>query len=181
MATTPTALMTADELLLVKQRCELIEGVLVELTPPGANHGVISAEIVALLSPYRREHGGLVLGEAGFRLAGDPDTVRAPDAAYIRPARAEGVGRPKGYWPGAPDLAVEVVSPGDTFTEVHEKALGWLAAGATVVLVVDPAAQHVTRYRSADDVVVLGTDQAVACDPAMPGFAPIASALLAVD
>ncbi len=180
-ASTSTTL-TAEKLLAVAGRCELVEGVLRMMNPAGAEHGIIAAEIVALLREYRVVNGGRIFAaETGFLLARDPDTVRAPDAAYATPAHAERVGRVAGYWPGAPDLAVEVVSPGDTYTEVHEKALGWLTGGAAVVLVVDPDAQHVTRYRSSDDVVVLSDGQSVDCDPAMPGFRPPVAALLIVE
>lgn len=180
-ASTSTTL-TADELLAVSGRCELLEGVLRMMNPAGALHGMIALEIGGLLREYRAVNGGRVFAaETGFVLARGPDTVRAPDAAYITPAHAERAGIPAGYWPGAPDLAVEVVSPGDTYTEVHEKALGWLGGGAAVVLVVDPDAKHVTRYRSSDDVVVLADEQLVDCDPAMPGFRPSVAALLMVE
>jgi len=96
----------------------------------------------------------------------------------VRDEHARRVGSSPGYWPAAPDLAVEVVSPSDAFTEVHEKALARLAAGCAVVLVVDPAARHVTRYRAPDDVVVFAAEQAVDCAPAMPGFAPPGAALV---
>ncbi len=172
--------MTAEELLGVRGRCELLEGVLREMNPAGALPGMIAAEIVALLREYRLVHGGRIFAaETGFLLARNPDTVRAPDAAYVTSEHAERVGSPAGYWPGAPDLAAEVVSPGDSYTEVHEKALGWLAGGAAVVLVVDAAPGHVTRYRSVEDMV-LAAGQSVDCDPAMPGFRPLASSLLMV-
>jgi Uma2 family endonuclease len=184
MTTAPTGTrVTAEELLAMPGlgRCELLEGVVRTTSPPGAEHGMIAAEVASLLREYALEHGGRAFGETGFVLARDPDTVRAPDVAYVTPAHAARVGRIAAYWPGAPDLAVEVVSPNDSYTEVHEKALGWLAAGASVVLVVDPAARHVTRYRSAADVVVLAVEEVVDCKPAMPGFSPLAKSLLLLD
>jgi Uma2 family endonuclease len=184
MASPPvTRLLTAQELLEMPGdgRRELIEGVLHEMPPAGGDHGSVASEIDRLLGEYRLVHGGRTFAaETGFLLSGDPDTVRAPDAAYLIEEHARRVGRSPGYWPGAPDLAVEVVSSSDSFTSVHEKALAWLAAGASVVLVVDPAARHVTRYRAPDDVVVLADDQPVDCAPAMPGFAPLAAALVVV-
>jgi Uma2 family endonuclease len=172
---------TAEELLVMQGegRRELIEGVVREMPPAGGDHGTIAGEIGGLLREYRRAHGGRIFGaETGFMLARSPDTVRAPDAAYVSEDHAKRVGASPGYWPGAPDLAVEVVSPSDTYTEVHVNALAWLAGGASVVLVVDPAARQVTRYRAADDLVVLAGEQPVDCAPAMPGFAPPAEALL---
>jgi Uma2 family endonuclease len=64
--------------------------------------------------------------------------VRAPDAAFIAKDRVDAIGDTAKYWPGAPDLAVEVVSPDDSFHAVEEKALAWLAAGTIAVLVLDP-------------------------------------------
>ena len=163
-------------------RRELIDGVLCEMEPAGAHHGEIANEIGALLRQYRIEHGGRAFGaETGFLLSSNPDTVRAPDAAFVSAERSAAAGVVKGYWPGAPDLAVEVVSPSDAYTAVHEKALAWLAAGCQVVLVVDPAAGHVTRYRAADDVTVHAGDDAVDCARAMPGFTPAVRELLATE
>jgi Uma2 family endonuclease len=65
--------------------------------------------------------GAVYAAETGFLLGRDPDTVRAPDAAFVRRERVEEVGETEGYWPGAPDLAVEVVSPGDAYAEVEGK------------------------------------------------------------
>src|SRR5216684_2130840 len=64
---------------------------------------------------------GIVLAGVGFQLARNPDTVRAPAVAFLRRERVEATGRERGYWPGAPDLAVEVISPNDLSTEVDEK------------------------------------------------------------
>src|SRR5205823_7968129 len=86
-------------------------------------------------------------------------------------------GRVRGYWPGEPALAVEVVAPGDAYSQPHDKALAGLAAGTQLVLVADPATRRVTLYRSPADVTVLEGDQAVDCDPILPGFAPPARAV----
>lgn len=172
--------MTAEELLALggDGRRELIDGILHEMNPAGGDHGRIAAAAVMVLMEYRRAHGGEVFAaETGFVLARDPDTVRAPDAAYLLPARAEAVGSTLSYIPGPPDLAVEVVSPGDTYSEVHEKALAWVAAGCGVVLVVDPKARRVTRYR-AGDVAPFAADHPIDCSPAIPGFSPTGSQLL---
>ena len=93
--------------------------------------------------------------ETGFLLARDPDTVRAPDAADERRERVEEVGETEGYWPGAPDLAVEVVSPGDAYAEVEGKVTDWLRSGTRMVIVVDPANRTVKIHRSLTDVAVL--------------------------
>lgn len=129
--------MTADELLDLPDdgfhRCELVRGELITMPPPGAQHGGTAATVVELLAPHvRKQRLGKVLGESGFRLETGPDTVRGPDAAFIARERVPADGLPEKYWPGAPDLAVEVVSPGDTYDDVHEKRwTGWPSAPAS--------------------------------------------------
>jgi Uma2 family endonuclease len=178
----PTTAMTAEELLRLSgedRRLELIAGDLCEMAPAGAEHGAVAARILSLLDRNAAEAGAgrVFAAETGFLLARAPDTVRAPDAAFVTRERAEAVGPVPGYWPGPPDLAVEVVSPGDSYSELHEKALAWLSAGARVVLVADPATGHITAYRSPTDVRVLTSDEPVDCTDILPGFAPAASAL----
>jgi Uma2 family endonuclease len=148
---------SADELLRLPddgQRYELVEGQLRVMPPPGAEHGRVAATAGWLLAAHVRAAGAGVTfaAETGFKIGENPDTVRAPDAAFVGRARAEAVGPTQGYWPGAPDLAIEVVSPGDTHGEVESKSLGWLAAGAKAVLVLDPARGSASVYRAGGDV-----------------------------
>ncbi len=95
------------------------------MTSAGAEHGRVTATVGMLLGAQVRQTGsGVTFGaETGFVLAREPDTVRAPDGAFVSSERAEAVGRTVKYWPEAPDFAVEVVSPDDSFREVEEKAL----------------------------------------------------------
>ena len=178
----PTTAMTAEELLRLPagdRRLELIAGELREMAPAGAEHGAVAAWILTRIASGAATSGAgtVFAAETGFVLSRAPDTVRAPDAAFVTQERVEAAGRVLGYWPGPPDLAVEVVSPGDSFSEVHEKALAWLRAGARVVLVADPPTCHVTVYRSPSDVRVLAGDDPVDCTDLVPGFAPAASTL----
>ena len=157
-------LLTADDL--TKQpddgtRYELVKGVLRKMPPAGFEHGICAAEIGSRLNVHVKTHQlGYVCGaETGFKIAQNPDTVRAPDAAFVRQASIERQGIVKGYWEGAPDLAIEVISPGDTYAEVAEKVEEWLAAGCTMVWVINPRRETVEVYRSNEDFTVLrGTD-----------------------
>ena len=110
------------------------------MTPAGNEHGKIAMSVAWRLAQHVEAHGlgAVYAAETGFRLASDPDTVRAPDAAFVSQARLDAVGAVAGYWPGAPDLVVEVVSPGDRYGEVAEKVADWLAAGTQMVVVVEP-------------------------------------------
>ncbi len=121
-------------------RHELIRGELRTVTPAGHPHGRIAMRFAWPLAQYVEERrlGAVYAAETGFLLASDPDTVRAPDVAFVRRERVAEVGETGGYLPGAPDLAVEVISPGDTYTGVEGKVTEWLQAGARMVIVVDP-------------------------------------------
>ena len=114
--------------------------------------------------------GRVFAAETGFVLARDPDTVCAPDVGFVRKERlAEGLGI-KGYWPGPPDLAVEVVSPGDTYVEVEEKALEWLEAGCLMVIVANPLKRTLTVYRSLTDIVILTEREVLRGGEILPGW-----------
>jgi len=114
--------------------------------------------------------GQVFCAETGFLLARDPDTVRAPDIAFVHKDRLSTGAVEETFWPGAPDLAVEVVSPGDTIREIDEKAKAWLAAGASLVWVVNPAWRNVTVYRSPTDIKTLSEDAELTGEDVVPGF-----------
>ena len=160
---TITDLITADELLQMKDdgfRYELVRGELIKMSPAGHQHGRIALNFTTPLDQFVRANqlGAVYAAETGFKLAADPDVVRAPDAAFIRRERVEAVGRTEGFWPGAPDLAAEVVSPGDTYAEVQDKVADWLDAGTRLVVVVNPSTQTVALYRSRSDIRILTMD-----------------------
>src|SRR4051812_26305530 len=121
------SLVTAEELLALPtgmgKRYELVAGELRVMSPSGWRHGQIVSNLHSLLGPHiRAKRLGLSFGaETGFRLARDPDTVRAPDFAFISNERLPSKAPTEAFWPGAPDLAVEVLSPSDRTGEVDEK------------------------------------------------------------
>jgi Uma2 family endonuclease len=157
---TRTQLVTAEELLRMPDdgfRYELVCGELRKMPPAGHVHGRLAATLTASLVRYvtANQLGAVYAAETGFILRRNPDTVRAPDVAFIRQQRVQEVGDVAGYWPGAPDLAIEVVSPSDSYAEVEEKVFEWLEAGTLMVLVVNPRRRSVTVYRSLADIIVL--------------------------
>lgn len=173
--TTRTRPVTAEELLRKPDdgfRYELVKGELRKMVPAESEHGYVDLKLGSLLDNHVEEHklGRVYAAETGFWISSNPDTVRAPDAAFVSRERVETVGRVEGYWPGAPDLAAEVVSPNDTHTGVTEKALAWLDAGSRMVLVVDPLQRTVTVYRSLDDIRVLTEDATVDGGDVVPGW-----------
>jgi Uma2 family endonuclease len=111
----------------------------------------------------------LTAAETGFQIARDPDTVRAPDVGFVLSEREPG--EPvKGYFPGPPDLAVEVLSPDDRASEVLAKVRDWLAAGCRRVWVVDPRTRTVSVYRSPSEIVVLSESDTLTDEELLPGF-----------
>jgi Uma2 family endonuclease len=156
-------------------RQELVGGRLFEMEPPGAEHGRVAAVIGALLYAHvEREVLGIAFtSEVGFHLASDPDTVRAPDVAFVARKRVPATGIPRGYWPGPPDLAVEVVSPNDRHSEVQGKALSWIDAGTRAVVVVDPPLRTAMVYRARDDIRILTADEPLQLADLVPGWSPL--------
>jgi Uma2 family endonuclease len=167
--------MTAETLLRMSGkgvRYELIEGALKTREPAGHNHGRIAATVTGSLIVHVHAHqlGVVYAAETGFLISRDPDTVRAPDVAFVRWERAEQSGSSSGYFPGAPDLAVEVISPGDTYGEVDEKAAAWLHAGTEMVLCLNPRYQTVTIYKSPDDITILTREEILDGGSVVPGW-----------
>lgn len=153
-------------------RYELVRGELIKMSPTGSEHSWIESDIDVSLNPYVKANnlGRVFVGEPGFFLARDPDHVRAPDVAFVRRERIEAIGRQVGYWPEAPDLAIEVISPNDRYTEVDEKVADWLAAGTRMVVVVNPRNKTVKVHRSPTDVVTLTMTDTLDGDDVVPGW-----------
>jgi Uma2 family endonuclease len=178
-----TILVTADELLAMPtgmgKRYELVAGELRVMSPSGWRHGNVISNLHARLVSFVEQHGlGMMFGaETGFRLTSDPDTVRAPDIAFIAKRHIPAQLPRDGFWPGAPDLAVEVLSPGDRTGEVDEKIDAWLAAGCAAVWVVDPKLETVTIYLSRIDVRVKTAGNTLDGDPVVPGFSCVVNEL----
>jgi Uma2 family endonuclease len=172
----PNILTTAEELLSLNRglaRFELVRGKTGALYPAGFQHGVIVNRLSSLLTNVENRDGlGIILGaETGFILSRHPDTVRAPDVGFVTRERIERIGIPVAYFPEAPDLAVEVVSLGDTVTEVEAKAEDWINAGTRLLWVVSPRSRTVTVYQSLAKISVLTENDILDGLTIVPGFA----------
>lgn len=146
---TATQQFTANQLLKLprgKARYELLRGELRTMSPSGSEHSVVTARLALRVGQFVNDRQlGLVFGaEGGFLIEQKPDTVLAPDLAFVRRERVPASGPPPEFWPGAPDLAVEVASPGDSTREINEKAAAWLRAGTQLAWVVNPRRRTVT-------------------------------------
>lgn len=179
---TSPALLTADDLLRLQppdKRTELVRGVMIVREPAGFRHGDIAMNIAARMHSFVRQHrvGRVLAAETGFTLFTNPDTVRAPDVAFVRHDRIPDP-LPRGYASFAPDLAVEVLSPGDRPGEVLAKVADWLTAGTRLVWVVDPDRRVARVHRADGTVSVISESEALDGEDVLPGFAcPLAEVL----
>ena len=141
-----TRVMTADELLAMPddgRRHELVRGELITMSPAGTRHGRVASRLMVSLTAFvnPKRLGEVFPPDTGFVIAQGPDTVRAPDVSFVS---AERMVNTEKYFPGPPDLAVEVVSPNDTYSEVEAKVREYIAAGTRMVIVVNPRNETAT-------------------------------------
>ena len=167
-----THLMTAEDLAKLNDwshRYELIKGELLTMSPAGDEHGAVTINLSILLGVYVKANnlGVLRSADTGFKLETNPDTVLAPDVAFIASARAGT--RVSGFRSGPPDLAVEVISPGDTQREVERKTALWLELGAISVWNVNPKKRTVEVNRANGEKRLFHEDDELV-DDTVPGF-----------
>jgi Uma2 family endonuclease len=150
-------------------RLELSRGRLVREPAPGLGHSEVAGRIYRRLWAAAEEKGaGRVFFHAGFTLSRDPPTVRVPDVAFVRAARLPESVLPEGFGDGAPELAVEVLSPSNSASDIQRKALDYLDAGAALVWIVDPRERTVTVYRSPSDIRILGARDVLEGEQVLP-------------
>lgn len=167
-------LMTQEQLLDLPSdgmRHELIKGELTTMTPAGTEHGKIALWISRILATHIAVNalGDTFVAETGFLIESDPDTVRAPDFAFIAAARLQSP-TPKGFFHGAPDLAIEVLSPSDRIIEVEDKIQQWLTAGCRQVWIVSPTRQTITIHQNSAQPQVLHPNDDIQSPDLLPGF-----------
>lgn len=166
-------MITADQLIRMSspgKRYELVKGGLVVMEPTGGRHGQITMEIAFFLREHvkLRRLGTVFPPDTGFRLEKDPDTVLAPEVAFVAAGRLEPI--PDAYPELAPDIAVEVISPSDSRSQVEKKARTWLELGARIVWIVDPKGRSITVHQTGREVRVLTEQDRLTADPVLPEF-----------
>ena len=167
--------MTVEDLYVMPDdgfKYELQAGLLVSEPLPSGRHGWVTASIAGILRAHVKKNrlGVVFAGDSGFVLARKPDTVRGPDVAFVSRERFERSGEPTKAFAGAPDLAVEVLSPSNTPADMHAKVADYLAAGTRRVWVVDSEAKAVTVYSSLLSPHRLAEDETLEGDEVVPGF-----------
>ncbi len=152
-------------------RCELLRGELLMMSPAGSHHGDIVGNLHLAMAQFVKTHqlGRVKVGETGFIIERDPDTVRAPDIAFVRSQRLH-LDRRRGFFPGPPDLAVEVLSPNDAPSEVADKVQQWLESGCESVWVADPERRTISVYRKDRPIRVCRAGETLDDEPLLPGF-----------
>ena len=163
--------MTADELMNINDdshRHELIKGELLTLPLPKRPHGRVAANLIMILGQYVKANRlGQICAEAGYHLERDPDTVLGPDVSFVAWDRAGD--EIDGYYPGPPDLAIEVLSPGDRRGRVERKLSIWLQTGTRSVWLVNPRLRTVEVISSTGERKLFHeSDELV--DDTVPGF-----------
>lgn len=158
-------------------RHELVAGVIVAEPFPTHGHDRTFRRVLRLLGDFAESHGlGEVFGEAGYVLARDPDTVRGPDLSFISRERLKDFDDAR-LFSGAPDLAVEILSPSNRRGEMHAKVADFLAAGARLVWVVDPKRKSVTTYRTLLSPRRFGVNDTLDGEDVLPGLMILVEAI----
>ena len=173
--TTKPRLISAEGLLELPRgqlRHELIQGELREMAPAGHEHGRLAAIITASLIQHvlKNKLGAVYAAETGFKLTANPDTVRAPDVAFVAADRLNNL-PDTGYFPGPPDLAVEIISPNDRHSDVEEKVEMWLFYGVRMVFTLNPQTRTATVYRSLDEIRMVRGEGRLGGEEVVPGWA----------
>jgi Uma2 family endonuclease len=168
-------LLTAEEFFSMpdgENQYELVQGRLVCMAAAGGLHGKIASRVDQRLRNFVEAHGRgeVCTAETGFRLAHNPDTVRAPDVAFVARERISTEGVPEGFWPFAPDLAVEVILPSDRFDDVMSKVQEYLNAGTRLVWVLHPRTQTAMAYRPTGEARLLRGQDELSGEEVLPGF-----------
>jgi Uma2 family endonuclease len=168
-------IMTATELASLSPEAshgELVQGEFISMSPAGFTHGRIALKIGTYLNIFILEHqlGEAYAAETGFILKHNPDTVRAPDVAFVTSQRAAQQSKETGFFDGAPDLAVEVISPNEMVDDIESKLIDYLEAGTKMVWLVFPRTQSITVYRSLTDIRVFTVEDKIDCEDLLPGF-----------
>ena len=153
------------------ERTELVRGELRTMAPAGEEHGEIAGSVYGALYQFVRQRklGKVYAAETGFVLSRDPDTVRAPDAAFVSSDRLSHKRRTT-FFDGPPDLAVEVVSPSETERDVKEKVQDYLRAGTRLVWIIHPPTRTVTVHHPLSQPLVLTIEDTLDGEDVVPGF-----------
>jgi Uma2 family endonuclease len=171
MLETPTKKLTEEEFMALPddgRKYELVDGEVKEV-PTGGRHGELELSISWMLKAAAKSAGGRLFGPStGFQMAGG--NIRSPDVSFMKKDRLPGGEAPEGFIDGAPDLAIEIISPSENRSDMLAKVIEYLDSGAQQVWHVFPEAQRVVAYRSLDDITTLHSSDTLEASDLLPGF-----------
>ena len=175
---TPTApfadtLLTGEEFALIPGlgRCELVAGRIVTMSPTNWKHGDFVTEIAWHLHSFVKERrlGKVLTGEVGIYVRRDPDYIRGADVVFISSERIAQI-TSESYLDVAPELVVEVISPGNTWQEMRDKIEEYFAIGVKGVWLVEPERKQVLVYRSPTEMTALDENDTLEGEGLLKGF-----------
>jgi Uma2 family endonuclease len=159
---------------------ELSDGELITMPPPGYERGLIVANLIGAIKPFVKAQGlGAVLSNSGFTIGRDPDTVLAPDIAYVQATAPSAAPPPRGYPEFLPDLVFEIVSPSDNAAYVQRKVQKYLSAGVSMVVVIWPLTRTVSVHHTEGSSVMLSETDQLSFGEIIPGFSVAVNDLFA--
>ncbi len=153
-------------------RGELVRGELKETMPTSILHGIIAGRIAIILGIFvlQNKLGEVLTAETGFRLFVDEKTVRVPDVSFLSNEKLAEIKNVNKFYDGTPDLAVEVISPSETYNDVQGKLEDYLSAGVKMVWIIRPENKTVTTYRTLSDFKILREDDELTGEDFLPNF-----------
>lgn len=160
------------------RKWELVDGEAKEV-PAGFEHDVIALHVGVMLAPYAKGKGFVAGSQAGFRMASG--NIRSPDVSFSRKGRFPDGKPPKGFANFAPDLAIEVIFPGEDVLDLPRKVAEYFASGASAVWLLDPEAPRLTVYQSPTEATDYGPEDEIDGGEVLPGFHCRVKDLFAVE
>ncbi len=153
-------------------RGELVGGELKETMPTSILHGIIAGRIAIILGFFvlQNKLGEVLTAETGFRLFVDKKTVRVPDVSFLSNEKLAEIKNVNKFYDGTPDLAIEVISPSETYNDVQGKLEDYLSAGVKMVWIIRPENKTVTTYRTLSDFKILRESEELNGEEVLPNF-----------
>ena len=150
---------------------EYVDGELVIVANSGLEHGYLAVTLSCFLTIFVRNHKLGVTCDSSTAFKMKTGNKRSPDLAFIAKERLQGLKRlPKGFFDGAPDLAVEIISPNNTFEEIHNKLVDYFENGTRLVWVILPDEECVLVYRKPKPSKLLQLEDSLDGEDVIPNF-----------
>ncbi len=160
---------TLDPVLDPEKEYEIVNGQPEEKVTGGARHGGVGMRLGARLVMHVEAHrlGGIYGPDTTFQIGANE---RLPDISFVAAERIPPEGKPEGKWPMAPDLAVEIILPGDLFEEVISKVKDYFAGGVRQAWLISPEHKTVIIHHSPTQTTILSEEDEPISEDLLPGF-----------